>query len=213
MEEFKIPKSKARYWVGVLYLENMLDNWQEDIGDILQYPYCYCVHDKDIVEDLNETRKNHVHIIIAFPNTTTYKNALNILDLLSADGKRAINKVESVVSIKNMYEYLIHNTETCKKKGKHRYSEKERICGNNFDIGDYIQVTTKEKQEMLHDILKKIHDLGLMNFDDLLALLTNDYTDFTTNSEIIEVVKSNSGFIERILKGRYLKYVREKEKI
>ena len=39
--------SKAKFWAGVVYPENMVEGWQEKIGDILQLPYCYILHDKD----------------------------------------------------------------------------------------------------------------------------------------------------------------------
>ena len=31
---------KARFWTGVLYPENMREDWKEVIGDTLQYPLC-----------------------------------------------------------------------------------------------------------------------------------------------------------------------------
>lgn len=108
--------TKSRYWVGVLYNENMLENWQTEIGDILQLPFCYCIHDRDKLADESEDRKTHIHLIIAFNNTTTYNHAFNIFNMLSAEGKNALNKIESVVSIRSMYDYLIHDTETCRKK-------------------------------------------------------------------------------------------------
>lgn len=38
---------KARYWVGVLYPENMIMDWEVSIGDILQLPFAYCLHNAD----------------------------------------------------------------------------------------------------------------------------------------------------------------------
>ena len=130
---------KARFWTGVLYPENMREDWKEVIGDTLQYPYAYCQHSQD-KDSKSEHRKDHVHLIVAFPNTTTYKHALNVMDLLSAEGKKAINKCEAVVGIRNVYDYLIHDTEDCRKKGKEQYDPSERITGNNFDIGAYEQL-------------------------------------------------------------------------
>lgn len=89
---------KARFWTGVLYPENMREDWKEVIGDTLQYPYAYCQHSQD-KDSKSEHRKDHVHLIVAFPNTTTYKHALNVMDLLSAEGKKAINKCEAVVGL------------------------------------------------------------------------------------------------------------------
>ena len=44
---------KARFWTGVLYPENMREDWKEVIGDTLQYPYAYNQHSKD-----KDTRAN-----------------------------------------------------------------------------------------------------------------------------------------------------------
>ena len=106
------------------------------------------------------TPKDHVHLIVAFPNTTTYKHALNVMDLLSAEGKKAINKCEAVVGIRNVYDYLIHDTEDCRKKGKEQYDPSERITGNNFDIGAYEQLGTAEKNEMFLEMGQAIRSMA-----------------------------------------------------
>ena len=59
---------KARYWAGICYPENMVEDWKECIGELLQVPYCYCQHNKDVTTE-KEERKDHVHIIITFPNS------------------------------------------------------------------------------------------------------------------------------------------------
>ena len=67
---------KAKYWTCILYPESMVDDWQDKICDILQVPFAYCIHDKD-KDGHDGDRKIHVHVEIAFPNTTT-KNLLTI---------------------------------------------------------------------------------------------------------------------------------------
>ena len=75
---------KRKYWSVVLYPENMVDDWQDSIGDRLQIPYCYAIHDQDVDSESNE-RKVHVHLILAFSNTTTYNNACSVLSSLNKD--------------------------------------------------------------------------------------------------------------------------------
>ena len=58
-------KSKGRYFLAVLYPENMREGWKDEIGDLLGYPYAYCIHDKDKTKE-GEQRKVHVHMILAF---------------------------------------------------------------------------------------------------------------------------------------------------
>ena len=141
--------TKAKYWTAVLYPENLIDNWDTLIGDLLELPYAYCCHNADLTSDDEEDRKDHVHLIIVFPNTTTYKNAFRVFQRL---GEYCLSACQSVINIRYMYEYLIHNTDTAKKQGKHQYDPSERISGNNFDIGSYEQLSLAEKNEMRHEL-------------------------------------------------------------
>ena len=159
--------AKARYWWAVLYPENMIPEWKEQIDDLLQLPYEYCIHDKDIVNDPDEQRKVHLHLIIAFPNTTTYNNAFNTFDRLSAEGKKALNKCEQIISIEYAHKYLIHDTDKCRDKNKHIYDQGERISGNLFDIGAYVQLSRTEEQEIFNDIVDCIYECCFESFIDV----------------------------------------------
>lgn len=191
--------NKARYWVGVLYPENMITDWQDEIGDLLQLPYAYCVHNKDKTSKENEDRKEHVHLIIVFSNTTTYNHAMSVFSLLSAEGKNALNKIEAVVSIRQMYEYLIHNTDTCRAKGKYEYSPKERIIGNNFDIGAYEQLSIADKNAILKELCDVIITEGYTNFKLLYLYVMNNYDD----SNYFDTMKSNTNFLAQLIKANY----------
>ena len=192
---------KARFWTGVLYPENMRPDWEEVIGDVLQNPYVYCKHtlDKDAK---SEHRKDHVHLIVAFPNTTTYKHALKVMDLLSAEGKQAINTCQAVVGIRSMYDYLIHDTDTCRKQGKELYPPENRITGNNFDIGAYEQVGVAEKNEMFIELSMVIRDHNFYNYADFFNYVIDNFDDMA----YVEVLKSYSGHFERLTKGNYQRW-------
>lgn len=202
--------TKARYWTGVGYPENMRDDWEEVIGEILQIPYCYCIHDKDVDGD-EDDRKTHVHILLAFPGgTTTYKNALNILQELSAPGKKAFNTCQKVNNVRFMYNYLIHDTDDSRKKHKFQYHPTERIVGNNFDIGSYEQLDTSEKNKMLLEMEKYLLEENIMNYAKFyMYVLTN------LGEEYISVLRSNSGHLERLCRGNYLdwKFTHESGKL
>ncbi len=195
---------KARFWAGVLYPENMREDWKEDIGDILQHPYAYCVHTQDR-DSKSEHRKDHVHLIVAFPNTTTYKHALNVMGLLSAEGKRAINKCEAVVGIRNVYDYLIHDTEDCRKKGKELYTKEERVTGNGFDIGAYEQLGIAEKNEMFVEMSEAIREHGFTNYMDFYEYVADTYEEMG----YIEVMRCYSGHFERLTKGNYQRWIQQ----
>lgn len=193
--------TKARYWVGVGYPENMRADWQTSIGDVLQLPYEYCIHDKD-VDGAQDSRKTHVHIMVAFPNTTTYKTALSVFQGLSADGKQAFNTVQKVNNVRFMHNYLIHDTEDCRKKHKHLYDKSERISGNNFDIGNYEQLSLDEKKGIRRELAELIYTKGYCNYLDF-------YMDVVTNypAEYEDVVCGNSGHFARLTQGMYQRLV------
>ena len=192
---------KARYWCGIAYPENMVDDWQEVIGEVIQYPYCYCIHDKDTTKE-GDLRKVHVHIMITFPNTTTSKNAINIINKLSSHYSIPCCPTIEMVNVGYMYNYLIHDTEDSRKKGKFQYSSFDRICGNGFDIGLYEQVSSAQKIELLRSLSDKIVDYGFCNISDFYNYLRgNNELDSLT----FEVMKSNATFLNNLCKGNFHK--------
>lgn len=183
-----------------MYPESMVENWEEEIGDILQVPYAYCIHNQ-CVDQQGEPRKNHVHIMIAYANTTTYKAVMSVFEKLGT-----VNKVERVHNVRHMYNYLIHDTETCKKKGKHLYSQKERITGNNFDIGAYEQIGVVDKENIILEIRKLIKSFDFQDFSEL-----DDYMADNFDLEHNTVFRQNYGYFNSIVAGRYLHAKRLRE--
>lgn len=190
--------TKKRYWVGILYPENMVEDWQDKIGDIIELPYAYCIHDKDLDKD-NDDRKIHVHLMIVFPNTTTYNNALSVFQLLSAPGKKALSAIKVVISVRGSYNYLIHDTESCRKDGKYLYDVSDRICGNNFDIGSYEQIGIAEKNEIFLELGKVIIDNSFSNYADFYEYVVSSFDDIN----YVEIMRSYSSHFERLLKGNF----------
>lgn len=200
-------RTKAKYWTAVLYPENMVDGWEDAIGDILGLPGEYCVHDKDSLAKYSPKqgsedyqRKAHVHLMIAYSNTTTYNHAMMTFNKLSAPGKQALNKCESVNNVRHMHEYLIHNTETCRKQGKYEYAASERISFNNFDIGAYEQLSLEDKNRMTKELCDFISNNNFCNFVDFYDNAMNIY-----GFEYFEIIKTYSGLFERLCKGNYHK--------
>lgn len=193
--------SKARYWVAVCYPENMREDWQDVIAEILQVPYVYCIHDKDTTSKDKEDRKTHVHIMVAFSNTTTYKNALSIFKSLNAEGKDSVPTCQKVNNVRWMYDYLIHDTDDSRKKKKYQYDPSERISGNNFDIGSYEQISSADKKKIKKELHQLIKVAEYKNFFDFF-----DYVVENMPEEYADVAHDDSAFFERLTRGQYLKW-------
>ena len=130
------------------------------------------------------------------------------MDLLSAEGKKAINKCEAIIGIRNVYDYLIHDTEDCRKKGKELYPTENRITGNNFDIGAYEQLGIAEKNEMFIAMSEAIRKNGFTNYMDFYEYVVDTYEEMA----YIEVMRAYSGHYERLTKANYQRWEREQRR-
>lgn len=190
---------KARYWTSVLYPESMIEEWEDKIESIVQFPCAYCIHDKD-VDSLSNTRKTHIHLVICYPNTTTENSVLSILQKLQPSCKY----VETVQNIRYMYNYLIHDTPTCRKQGKFLYEESERVLLNNFDIGNYEQISRAEKKTQKAELRSLILNNKISNYVDFEISADSLDGDYST------VIEENSAYFERLCRGNWYKYVYQK---
>lgn len=191
--------TKARYWVAVMYPENMIDDWQEEIAEKLQKPFAYCIHDK-CVDSEGKHRKDHVHIMLVYGAPTTYKNAMSVFKELEKPGCVALNKCERVIGVRYMYNYLIHDTEESRKKKKHPYSPSERIEGNGFDIGSYEQISLHDKASIKKTIRSAISEQHIFNFYDL-----DEYVATQMSDEAYDVFTGNQGYFANLVRGYYNK--------
>ncbi|MDU6879154.1 MAG: Rep family protein, partial [Clostridium botulinum] len=97
-------ETKVKLWEGICYPENMRDDWQDEIDDILQVPFAYAVHDIDH-DQKSKQRKTHAHIIVVWGGNTTRKAIINVLNRLSADGKKCCSSAEPINNIRHAYDY------------------------------------------------------------------------------------------------------------
>lgn len=184
---------KARNWMAVVYPENMIDEWETEIYDILELPFAYCIHDCDY--ENGEQKKTHVHLILQYSNTTTKSSALSLINELSKDNSICCSTIKPIRSMFNAYNYLIHNTETAIRQGKFLYDEFLRVCGNGFDISGYVDngfLNTKMCKELADVIICN----RFSNFSIFYAYVINNF-----DSSYFEVLRCNSGFLERLCKG------------
>ena len=195
---------KARYWVGVLYPENMIEDWETEISRSIQRPYSYCVHDSDLDKD-GKPRKTHVHLMVAWGNPTTYKAALKVFKTLERPGEVAVNVIQAVHGVRYMYNYLIHDTDDARKQGKFQYDPSKRICGCGFDIGNYEQLSISDKAEILQKITALIHDRVIFNYYDLMTAIEEAVEDGDLSSEAYDVARTNGNYLYHLVCGYYQK--------
>lgn len=191
--------TSAKYWDALCWLENMREDWESECEDLLQIPFAYCIHNQDL-DKKGEDRKPHVHFVLAFKNTTTYNHCLETMQRLSAEGKSCINTVQKSINVRKSYDYLIHDTESAKKKGKHLYPESDRKLCNNFDIGVYEQIDLLDEQMMIKELADYAIQFNFTNFTDFYMYVTS-----TFEMTYFRIMKNHRAFFEAITRGNYLK--------
>lgn len=196
----------ARIYEGILYPENMVADWRTRIEDTLQLPFAYCVHDKDLLNDEKEKRKIHIHCIIVFPNTSTAKKSIFIFNKLSLPGKKCCSTAEAVISIQKAYDYLIHDTDESRAKHKHQYPPEDRVCGNNFDIGQLVQLSAAEKQNMKMEIRQLVYDESIYNFVDLDYIVGEKL-----GVQYLEILSQYANYFFKLVNGMWKKKAEARE--
>lgn len=198
---------KSKYWWAICYPENMKDNWEEDISDLLQVPYAYCIHDKDLDKD-GDDRKVHAHIVIVFPNTTTQKHATSVFKELEKEGSQMMPNdiIKRVINIRRAYNYLIHDTDECREKEKYQYDPSDRKTGNNFDIGAYEQIGLEEKMQIRRELSKFLIDKQFTDYTTFYQYVILNY-----DSEYENIVVSYQGHFDKLCKGIFHRKEKKKQ--
>ena len=120
-------------------------------------------------------------------------------------GKKAINKCEAVVGIRNVYDYLIHDTEDCRKKGKEQYDPSSVSRATTLTLVRMSSLAQPRKNEMFLEMGQAIREHGFTNYMDFYEFVVDTYEDMN----YIEVMRCYSGHFERMTRGNYQRWEQE----
>lgn len=151
---------KARHWAIVVYPESAPENWIDILSETM-LPFAVSpLHDKDVNPD-GEVKKAHWHVILSWDGPQRATAAKKMAELLNSP---IPIKIESV---KGAYQYFTHKNNP----EKFQYDEKEIRVFNGFDISQYVALTNQERYQAIRDIIKIIHERGIVEYLDLLDIL------------------------------------------
>lgn len=201
---------KAKYWNVIVYPENLNFECMEDASDEIGIPFAYCVHDKD-KDGHDGDRKTHVHVMAAFSNTTTAKHVYEMFSSLSKPGRKCCLPPKPCGDVRHSYEYLIHDTENARKKGKHQYGVEERICCNGFDIGLYEQISQEEKDRMAKELCDFALQFGFENMAAYYRAFEKSEWFKEDHETYFCVLKTVNAMIDRICRGNAFEAKRRKQ--
>lgn len=179
---------KSQVWAGIMYQDSAPADWEHQLR-MLGVPFAVSpLHDQDIRED-KTPKKPHWHVILYWPGgSTTYRTAAAIMrDVLK--GTIPI----PLVSPRGYYRYFVHldNPE------KAKYDEADIITGNGFDIGEFLQLTAKEQNDLAKLIITEIINQGMTEYWELVM-----YAMLNMDAAAFEFVRTNTLFLRSALQSK-----------
>lgn len=84
--------------------------------------YAFCLHDRDYAED-GECKKAHIHLLLYFSDLMT---ASEVCSWFHSTQFKIISRTD----VTNEWNYLIHDSNACRKARKYLYDKSERITDN-----------------------------------------------------------------------------------
>lgn len=188
---------KKRNWTFVLYPESAPKDWIEQLK--LSGLMCAVspLHDKDI-NPTGEPKKAHYHILLVYSGPTTYSSVSKFTASLNATIPQALE------SVRGMYRYFSHKDNP----EKYQYNETDIQTINGFNIADLIELTKSEVNEIKNSILKLIREADIIEYADLIDMLTD-------NEMLVEydVAINNTFFFNSYIASRRNSYSRMKDRV
>lgn len=200
-----MEQAKAKYWVGILWCESMRPDWKDIIELTLQLPFEYIVHNRDI-NGHGDFKKEHVHLMIAFPNTTTENHCKTLFNMLSAPGCTCCNRVYRVIGVKYMDQYFTHSTPEAIKQKKVLYDDSEKVLGLGWNTESFNQSFIQDKYAAVIEISKFIIEHGITNYADLFEEIVSFF-----DMSYMEILLGYSGHFDRVVKGVWQKQQANKQ--
>lgn len=158
---------KSRNWEVIVYPESAPADWRERLED-LKLPYAISpLHNADVAKD-GKPKKPHYHVLILYPNTTTFRNAqISIAEPLS--GSR--HTICKVMDLAGAVEYLAHENAP----DKVQYDVSKIEYGFGFNREEIMKRRPENKREseigQMKDILRICREWEFREFASLVDFL------------------------------------------
>lgn len=193
-----LEKQKRRFQ---LELDDNRYVWSEDLKDSYQKK----IDDLKLAIDGKKKLylKPHYHVIYVAKNNVTAdsvrKKFQNIL------GRDALAEVKIIAtSVRNMYDYLTHESVDAIAKKKHVYDKKDILCLNNFDIDRYDELDSADKKELFYNVLDLVLDYGFRNIIELERFIFENGSEIgITINNFRNVIDGKSSMLRLYFDGAY----------
>ena len=147
--------------------------------------------------------KPHYHVIYIAKNPVTANSVRQkIQKLLGVDALAEVKIIAT--SVRNMYDYLTHESVDAIAKKKHVYDKKDILCLNNFDIDRYDELDSADKKELFYNVLDLVLDYGFRNIIELERFIFENGSEIgITINNFRNVIDGKSSMLRLYFDGAY----------
>lgn len=203
-------------------LEGQLRRWQYELDDN-RYVFSQEVKDsyQKKIDDLKLAidgkkkfyLKPHYHVIYVAKNPVTANSVRQkIQKILGVDALAEVKIIAT--SVRNMYDYLTHESVDAIAKKKHVYDKKDILCLNNFDIDRYDELDSADKKELFYDVLDLVLDYGFRNIIELERFIFENGSEIgITINNFRNVIDGKSSMLRLYFDGAYQISKRKEEEL
>lgn len=193
-----LEKQKRRFQ---LELDDNRYVWSEDLKDSYQKK----IDDLKLAIDGKKKLylKPHYHVIYIAKNPVTANSVRQkIQKILGVDALAEVKIIAT--SVRNMYDYLTHESVDAIAKKKHVYDKKDILCLNNFDIDRYDELDSADKKELFYNVLDLVLDYGFRNIIELERFIFENGSEIgITINNFRNVIDGKSSMLRLYFDGAY----------
>lgn len=148
-------------------------------------------------------KKAHYHVIYV-ANSSVTADAVR-KKMKRALGDQAVGLVQIVnSSLRNMYEYLTHESVDAIAKNKHVYPKDDIRLLNNFDIDRYDELDSTDKKAILSKAIDLIKEHKLVNIIELEDFIVERGSEFDiTVSKLRSAISASTSMLRLYFDGAY----------
>ena len=183
-------ESRSKIWNVMVYPESAPENWKEVLVEEGIFFVCSPLHDKDVDKN-GEIKKAHWHVLLCFTSNKTYKQALEVAELLNAPAPQRAKSTGGSIR------YMIH----IDSRDKYKYKKSDIEVYGNIDIEQYFRISSSDRYELVREMITFIDDNNLKEFKDLM-----DYAMRNRFDDWFPLLCDNSAYVVQ----QYLKSNRHK---
>ncbi|MDE6020472.1 MAG: replication protein [Ruminococcus sp.] len=151
-----------KYWSFLVYPESAISDWRQKIVERGLAFAVSPLHEYDVTSE-GQLKKPHHHVLIPYPNSTTFNNVKNLtVDELRCTIPKPIDNISGA------YDYLTHK----RNPEKFQYDENLIELWNGFDINELITLSERDRDELFSSIELEIERYNIKEYRELLMFYT-----------------------------------------